>query len=142
MVEAAEESRRVRSHKARTILFFSAMRHFADEIRQRGWRIHYRQLDGAETLTVLEREAKRENARKLLVEGDIWVAAETYTPLRITLHATSGEGAIAAGLVLRGALQHQHAGALVTRRQRRAQRGIAAAHHDHVPGFIAHRTPP
>ena len=92
MAEVAEESTHVPSSKQRIAVFLSAMRHFADEIRQRGWRIHYRQLDGAETLTVLEREAKRENARQLLVEGDIWVAAETYTPLRITLHATSGEG--------------------------------------------------
>lgn len=45
MIEAIEESKHVWSHKTRTALFLSAMRHFAAEIRSRGWSIEYRSLD-------------------------------------------------------------------------------------------------
>ena len=45
MVEALEESTHVWSHKARTTLFLSAMRHFADHLRQQQWPVHYRALD-------------------------------------------------------------------------------------------------
>jgi deoxyribodipyrimidine photolyase-related protein len=45
MVEAMEESTHVWSHKIRTTLFLSAMRHFAKTLEQRGWRVDYRTLD-------------------------------------------------------------------------------------------------
>ena len=45
MVEAFEESTHVWSHKVRTTLFLSAMRHFADQLRQRKWHVDYRALD-------------------------------------------------------------------------------------------------
>jgi deoxyribodipyrimidine photolyase-related protein len=45
MIEAREESTHVWSHKARTALFLSAMRHFAQELRQRGWSVIYRPLE-------------------------------------------------------------------------------------------------
>ncbi len=45
MIEAREESTHVWSHKIRTTLFLSAMRHFAQDIQQRGFPVIYRQLD-------------------------------------------------------------------------------------------------
>ncbi|HYW56030.1 MAG TPA: cryptochrome/photolyase family protein [Polaromonas sp.] len=45
MIEAREECTHVWSHKARTVLFLSAMRHFAHTLRARGWRVAYRALD-------------------------------------------------------------------------------------------------
>jgi deoxyribodipyrimidine photolyase-related protein len=45
MVEAMKESTHVWSHKIRTTLFLSAMRHFAKTLEQRCWRIDYRALD-------------------------------------------------------------------------------------------------
>lgn len=45
IVEARGEATHVWSHKARTALFLSAMRHFAERLRERGWRVEYRRLD-------------------------------------------------------------------------------------------------
>jgi deoxyribodipyrimidine photolyase-related protein len=45
MVEAFDESRHVWSHKIRTTLFLSSMRHFAQDLRARGLRVDYRALD-------------------------------------------------------------------------------------------------
>jgi deoxyribodipyrimidine photolyase-related protein len=45
MIEAIEESTHVWSHKARSALFLSAMRHFAKDIAARGWRVAYRALN-------------------------------------------------------------------------------------------------
>ena len=44
MSEVREESTHVWSHKARIALFLSAMRHFAAELRGRGFVVHYRRL--------------------------------------------------------------------------------------------------
>jgi deoxyribodipyrimidine photolyase-related protein len=45
MMEVVEESRHVASHRQRTALFLSAMRHFAQELTQRGIRVRYVTLD-------------------------------------------------------------------------------------------------
>jgi deoxyribodipyrimidine photolyase-related protein len=45
MIEAREESTHVWSHKIRTTLFLSAMRHFAKILEERGWPVIYRHLD-------------------------------------------------------------------------------------------------
>ena len=47
-------------------------------------------------------------------------------------HRAGGETAVAAGFVFRRGLQHQHLGALLLRRQRRAERRIAGTDHDDV----------
>jgi len=45
MIEAPEESTHVRSHRARIALFLSAMRHFRDALRGRGWSVDHIELD-------------------------------------------------------------------------------------------------
>lgn len=45
MAEAASEATVVWSHQARIALFLSAMRHFRDALRRRGWTVEYRALD-------------------------------------------------------------------------------------------------
>jgi deoxyribodipyrimidine photolyase-related protein len=45
MIEALEESKHVWSHKIRTTLFLSAMRHFSQSLQERGWPVMYRKLD-------------------------------------------------------------------------------------------------
>jgi deoxyribodipyrimidine photolyase-related protein len=45
MCEVAYESKYVWSSKSRIAIFLAAMRHFRDELRERGYSVHYRELD-------------------------------------------------------------------------------------------------
>ncbi|MBM3406241.1 MAG: cryptochrome/photolyase family protein [Betaproteobacteria bacterium] len=45
MIEAMEESTHIPSSKQRIAVFLSAMRHFAAELRERGWPVDYHALD-------------------------------------------------------------------------------------------------
>ena len=45
MIEARHEAEYVPQHKQRLMLFFSAMRHFRDDLRERGFTVHYAPLD-------------------------------------------------------------------------------------------------
>ena len=48
MMEVDEETTYVRHHKRKIALILSAMRHFAEELRQAGWRVDYVCLDDPE----------------------------------------------------------------------------------------------
>lgn len=93
MVEARGESIHVWSHKARTALFLSAMRHFADELRAEGIRVEYRKLDvhGDESLAagwLAAIDAYRPELVVCVEPGDlrVWQALnETATKARLPL---------------------------------------------------------
>jgi deoxyribodipyrimidine photolyase-related protein len=71
MAEVAEESTHVWSHKARIAVFLSAMRHFRNYIRNRGWNVIYRQLDDPDNLGSFSAEirdvVRRRHPRKLVL---------------------------------------------------------------------------
>lgn len=54
----------------------------------------YTQIDGAEALSVFRANGKGDRARpsRYRVQGELWVRADNYLPLRITLAVTEGEG--------------------------------------------------
>ena len=59
MAEVAEESTHAWSHKARIALFLSAMRHYRDALRARGFKVQYTELDDAGNSGTLARELAR-----------------------------------------------------------------------------------
>jgi deoxyribodipyrimidine photolyase-related protein len=48
MQEVREEATYIRQHKIRLVLFFSALRHFRDELVAEGLKVHYRAIDDPE----------------------------------------------------------------------------------------------
>lgn len=71
-----------RSHKKRIVFFLSAMRHFADELRERDWTVEYRRLSEAPDFrTALAEDIDRLNPKKLVVvlPGDHRVLEELRT---------------------------------------------------------------
>ncbi|MDX1528717.1 MAG: cryptochrome/photolyase family protein, partial [Gammaproteobacteria bacterium] len=59
MVEARHEAEYVPQHKSRLVLFFSAMRHFRDELKERGMRVHYAELEDKNNRGELGEELER-----------------------------------------------------------------------------------
>jgi hypothetical protein len=54
---------------------------------------HYTQIDGAELLSIFDTKDKdHAKPRRLRVQGEVWVRASDYLPLRITLAASEGQG--------------------------------------------------
>ena len=81
MTEAAEEATYVPQHRKRLVLFFAAMRHFAEDQRRLGRRVLYRRLDEGAPLTLADslREAVAEHAPQevVLVRPGDWRVLET-----------------------------------------------------------------
>ena len=63
MAEVAEESTHVWSAKQRITLFLSAMRHFAVQLRERGWTVHYTRLDDSGNCGTLAGELQAATTR-------------------------------------------------------------------------------
>jgi deoxyribodipyrimidine photolyase-related protein len=59
MIEAAEECRYVPHHKQKLVLFLSAMRHFAAELRARGYAVDYVRLDDTANTGAFTSEVSR-----------------------------------------------------------------------------------
>ncbi|MXO46983.1 cryptochrome/photolyase family protein [Erythrobacter vulgaris] len=67
MMEVSDEATYVRHHKQKIVLVFSAMRHFAEELRDAGWTVDYVKLDDpdnagsftGEVARAIERHAPR-----------------------------------------------------------------------------------
>ena len=53
MAEVAEEASYVPHHKKKLAFVFSAMRHFAEELAEAGWRLRYVKLDDPENTGTL-----------------------------------------------------------------------------------------
>lgn len=72
MAEVAEEAGYVPHHPQKIALIFSAMRHFAEALRERGWRVHYVRLDDAANTGSLAGELRRWATR--LAAGEVHVS--------------------------------------------------------------------
>ncbi len=71
MMEVWDEATYVKHHKQKIALIFSAMRHFAGELRERGWKVEYIALD--------------DPANASSVTGEIARAVERHDPRAITV---------------------------------------------------------
>lgn len=77
MVEVMEEARYVRHHKKKIAFLFSAMRHFAEELRGLGYTVAYRTLEetglnGSFTSEVADAVAKHAPERIVVTEPGEW----------------------------------------------------------------------
>lgn len=90
MAEVTSESTHVASHKARTVLFLSAMRHFRDELQARGISVRYQELsqapDGQTLGQALQQSLRSHPVQRLIwtEPGEFRVAQELYKACNAT----------------------------------------------------------
>ena len=90
LVEASEEATYVSHHKKKLVFLFSAMRHFAQELRAVGWTVNYRKLDDPENTGSLIQEVKSATTdhsydRIILTEPGDWRLYEKFQELNSEL---------------------------------------------------------
>ncbi|HEY0793110.1 MAG TPA: cryptochrome/photolyase family protein [Chthoniobacterales bacterium] len=90
MVESKARSQRVVYHKKKLVLIFSAMRHFARDLRDRGWQVDYHALtDTPEFGVGLQRHIETFAPEEvLLTEPNDWPMMETAKQLPVRLVPT------------------------------------------------------
>jgi deoxyribodipyrimidine photolyase-related protein len=82
MAEVTEESTHVWSHKARIVLFLSAMRHFRDRLREEGFTVHYRELENGTLADALAKDIRKwKPASVRCVEPGDYRVRESLKPL-------------------------------------------------------------
>lgn len=91
MAEVTGESTYVLSHKVRIAYFLSAMRHFAEEVRKRGFRLEYRALEAAGNRQDLKAELQAaidefRPERLVVVEPGEWRIEQMIRQLSAELH--------------------------------------------------------
>ncbi|OYZ14664.1 MAG: cryptochrome/photolyase family protein [Sphingomonadales bacterium 28-64-96] len=82
MMEVADEATYVPHHPQKIALFFSAMRHFADELHEQGWTVDYVRLDDpantGDFAGEVARAAQRHSATRIVtVAGGEWRVVES-----------------------------------------------------------------
>ncbi|MBS1826271.1 MAG: cryptochrome/photolyase family protein [Acidobacteria bacterium] len=78
MAEVEEEATHVWSHKARIALFLSAMRHFREDLRGRGWRVEYSEGEFASLAAALQGAMERLRPESVhVVEPGDWRVRES-----------------------------------------------------------------
>lgn len=87
MAEVADEATYVRHHKKKIAFVFSAMRHFASEMRNHGWSVDYVDIDDPENTGTLIGEleravARRHAARVLLTTPGEWRLLNSFEAWR------------------------------------------------------------
>jgi deoxyribodipyrimidine photolyase-related protein len=83
MAELHDEASYVRHHKKKIAFIFSAMRHFAEELRALGWTVDYVKLDdpdnqGSFTAQVAHALAQHHPERIIVTEAGEWRVAEMF----------------------------------------------------------------
>ncbi len=91
MLEVREEAAYVPQHKIRLVLFFSAMRHFRDELRGRGYKVDYAQLDDRENRGSIETELGR-RLNQLKPERLVCIEPGDYRVQRMIETAAANNG--------------------------------------------------
>lgn len=93
MVEVDEEASYVKHHKKKIAFLFSAMRHFAENLKNQGWHVDYVKIDDCENTGSFTGEVKRAIARHelsgvVVTEPGEWRVLETINTWEKSLGLT------------------------------------------------------